>query len=49
MKFQINDEDGFISIINNQKYQSFVDEDWQFDPLIQYFIQQMNQQSLIIW
>ena len=49
VKFQINDEDGFIFIVNNQKYQSFVDEDWQFDPLMQHFIQQMNQQSLIIW
>ena len=49
MKLKITDDDGFIALVNSATYQSFVDEDWQFDQLISHFVNQMNQRNLIIW
>jgi hypothetical protein len=49
MTFDFLDEDGFISIVNVDKYKGFVDSDWQLDQLFQHFVDQMNNNSLIIW
>ena len=49
MKLKITDDDGFIALVNSATYQSFVDEDWQFDQLISHFVNQMNERNLIIW
>ncbi len=49
MTFDFSDEDGFISIVNADKYQSFVDEDWELDQLLNHFVDQMNDQNMIIW
>lgn len=49
MKLTISDEDGFIAIVNNERYQTFVDEDWQFEQLIEHFKKQIQQQHLILW
>jgi len=49
MTFDFLDEDGFISIVNADKYKGFVDSDWQLDQLLQHFVDQMNNNSLIIW
>jgi hypothetical protein len=49
MKFNILDDDGFISIVNIDKYQGFVGDDWQFDQLMEHFVNRMNQHEIIIW
>ena len=28
MEFEIDDEDGLLSIVNTDRYSTFVDEDW---------------------
>jgi hypothetical protein len=45
----IFDQDGFIAIVNTDKYSSFVDNDWELDQLMAHFINQMNQDSFVIW
>ncbi len=49
MFFQINDEDGFLALLNSQQYCSFVDEDWSDEQLMQHFITQMQQKNLLLW
>ncbi|TFF35421.1 hypothetical protein [Mucilaginibacter psychrotolerans] len=49
MKLNIIDDEGFIAIVNNDSYQSFVDEDWQFDQLTAHFVSQMNAGNIAIW
>jgi hypothetical protein len=48
MKIDFLDEDGFISIINADKYRGFVDGDWQLNQLLQHFVDQMNSHNMII-
>ena len=49
MKLKINDDDGFIGLLNAATYKSFVDDDWQFDQLMTHFVDQMNVGNIIIW
>ncbi|TCD12112.1 hypothetical protein EZ449_03590 [Pedobacter frigidisoli] len=49
MTFEFSDEDGFISVVNTNKYQGFVDDDWQFDQLLNHFVNQMNDHNIIVW
>jgi len=45
----ITDESGFIGIVNADKYNSFVSEDWQLTKLINHFVEEMNSDNLILW
>jgi hypothetical protein len=47
--FNITDESGFLAIVNADKYNSFVAEDWQFEQLLNHFVDEMNKGTLIIW
>jgi hypothetical protein len=45
----INDDSGFLAIANSDNYKSFVGENWEYHQLIKHFIDQMNNNNLIIW
>ena len=47
--FQIPDDSGFLAIVVPNTYSSFVDNDWEFDQLMNHFHQQMMTKSLLIW
>ena len=47
--FKISDDSGFLGIVNVDKYDSFVNEDWDFNDLRERFIQEMNRSSLLFW
>jgi len=49
MKLNIIDDDGFIALVNGANYQSFVDEDWQFDQLMAHFVNQTNEGNIVVW
>ena len=49
MKFQVYDEDGFLSLVNTDQYQTFVDEDWSFEQLFEHFVAEMNSRNIIVW
>jgi len=49
MTFHFSDEDGFISMVNADKYKGFVDNDWQLGQLFRHFVDQMNDSNIIIW
>ncbi|MCE3228140.1 MAG: hypothetical protein K0S32_2691 [Bacteroidetes bacterium] len=48
-ELSIFDEDGFIALVNSEKYLSFVNEDWEFEQLMEHFVSEMNKQSFVIW
>lgn len=45
----ITDDSGFLGIVNADTYKSFVDEEWELSQLINHFIDEMNNDSLILW
>ncbi|MEX6690894.1 hypothetical protein QTN47_25520 [Danxiaibacter flavus] len=45
----VTDDSGFLAIVNADKYKSFVDENWEYEQLIKHFVDQMNNNSLVIW
>jgi hypothetical protein len=47
--FTITDDSGFLAIVNADKFNSFVSEQWELLQLFQRFIQEMNKDHLIIW
>jgi len=49
MKYQLFDEDGIIGIVNAEKYNGYISEDWELNELTELFVQQMNEQNLIVW
>jgi hypothetical protein len=49
MDLIIYDEDGFIAIVNADKYNSFVANDWQLDQIMNHFINEMNNDSILFW
>ncbi|SHM14423.1 hypothetical protein [Mucilaginibacter sp. OK098] len=49
MRLKINDDDGFIALVNNANYKGFVDDDWQFDQLMTHFVDQMNVGNIVVW
>jgi hypothetical protein len=48
-KFNVYDEDGLFSIVNVQQYKTYVNEDWTLDELFEHFVNEMNDQHMIIW
>lgn len=49
IKLKITDDSGFIAIVNADKYNSFVDENWELPQLLNRFVDEMNKDALIIW
>jgi len=49
MKLEIIDDDGFIALVNNARYEGYVDNNWQFDQLMAHFVDQMNAGNIVIW
>ncbi|WP_116108384.1 hypothetical protein [Lewinella sp. IMCC34191] len=49
MNLKIIDNDGFLALVDSNKYQPYVKEDWEFDQLISHFISQSNEGHMIIW
>lgn len=47
--FKIADDSGFIGIVNADQYKSFVKEDWDLSELQNHFINEMNNNNLILW
>jgi hypothetical protein len=47
--FKISDDSGFMGLVNADRYDSFVNEDWEFNDLKQRFIQEMNRNNLLFW
>ncbi|GAB2843246.1 hypothetical protein [Ferruginibacter profundus] len=45
----ITDNSGFLGIVNAEKYNSFVSEDWQLSQLFNRFVDEMNNDNLILW
>jgi hypothetical protein len=45
----ITDDSGFLAIVNADKYNSFVSEDWQLSQLFNRFVDEMNNDNLILW
>lgn len=48
-KLKINDDSGFLAIVNSDTYQSFVDENWELTQLMNHFVDEMNKNSIIFW
>ena len=46
---RITDDSGFLGIVNADKYNSFVREDWQLPQLLERFVDEMNNDNLILW
>ena len=49
MIYSLTDDSGFLALIDNKKYLSFVNEDLTFEDIKQHFIDQMKSYSLLIW
>ena len=49
MKLKIIDNDGFLALVDTNKYRSYVTENWGFEQLISHFIDQSNKGHMIIW
>jgi hypothetical protein len=45
----ITDDSGFLAIVNAHKYESFINEQWELVQLFRRFIDEMNNDHLIIW
>ncbi|MDB5276152.1 MAG: hypothetical protein JWR61_1107 [Ferruginibacter sp.] len=45
----ITDDSGFLGIVNTDKYNSFVSEDWQLTQLFNRFVDEINNDNLILW
>jgi hypothetical protein len=47
--YSISNDSGFVALVNAEKYKSFINEDWEFEQLIQRFTDEMNTQNMILW
>ena len=45
----ITDDSGFLAIVNTDKFNSFVSEEWELSQLLNHFVDEMNKGHLIIW
>ena len=45
----ITDDSGFLGIVNADTYKSFVSEDWELSQLFNHFIDEINNDHLILW
>ncbi|MEL0650670.1 hypothetical protein V6246_04500 [Algibacter sp. TI.3.09] len=49
MNLKIIDNDGFLALVDSNKYKSFITEDWEFEQLTSHFIEQSNKGHMVIW
>lgn len=50
MEFCLNRGDtNFIALVNADKYKTFVDEDWEFEPLLQHFSDEMAKGNTLVF
>ena len=49
LSLQIGDDSGLLAIVNADKYNSFVSEEWELTQLLNRFVDEMNSGNLIIW
>ena len=47
--FEIYDSSGFIGLVNNELYNTFVDENWELDELLNRFKEETNRKNCVIW
>jgi len=47
--FSITDDSGFLAIVNADKFNSFINEQWDLLQLLNRFVDEMNKEHLIIW
>ena len=47
--FTITDDSGFLALINADKFNSFIDEQWELTQLFERLIDEMNNDHIIIW
>ena len=47
--FKITDDSGFLAIVNADEFNSFVGEEWDLSQLVNRFVDEMNNNHLIIW
>jgi hypothetical protein len=45
----ITDDSGFLAIVNADRYNSYVSEDWELPELLNRFVDEMNNDNLIVW
>ena len=45
----ITDDSGFLGIVNADTYNSFVSEAWELSKLFDHFIEEINNDHLILW
>ncbi len=48
-RLTLSDEDGIIGIADADRYNGYISEDWELNEIVELFIQQMNDQNLIVW
>lgn len=49
MTHKISDDSGFIGLIDANKYESFVDNNWNLDQLFDHFKKQIMNNTLLLW
>jgi len=49
LTYDITDDSGFMALADPDRYQSFVHKEWDFDELVERFLQEMRNNALIIW
>lgn len=45
----ITDDSGFLGIIDPDRYESFVDENWTFESIRAHIVRQMAQRRILMW
>jgi len=45
----ISDDSGFVGLANLSKYNSFIDQNWDFEMLKKRIVDQMNQNNILFW
>ena len=45
----ISDDSGFLAIVNADRYKTYIKEDWDLSELFGRFVEEMNNQNMIIW
>jgi hypothetical protein len=46
---KISDDSGYLTLYNSSAYKSYVDEEWELQQLFDHFVNQMNQNSCLVW
>lgn len=49
MNFAITEDSGFLGIIDPDRYEGFVAEDWTLERLFEHFAAQMGRGTLLLW